>query len=192
MPLPSVTMLWHAFIKFAYACSPAKPEDLVRLTTTHPLHLIISMLPHAFVTTTHPLLYSSLYCKTPCATVHTACSLAKPEDLVRLTTTLSQLAADLEEHASHLGGRQGEALAAAAAARGAGYAAWRAYYQGHVALAAAAGGGGRWAEAAGLFRRAGERAAAAREATEVREHGNMQRLDCGTLWKSLQEGSGGA
>jgi hypothetical protein len=88
---------------------------------------------------------------------------------VRLTTTLTQLAADLEEHANHLGGRQGEALAAAAAARGAGYAAWRAYYQGHVALAAAAGGG-RWAEAAGLFRRAGERAAAAQEATEVRQH----------------------
>jgi hypothetical protein len=89
---------------------------------------------------------------------------------VRLTTTLAQLAADLEEHAGHLGGRQGEALAAAAAARGAGYAAWRAYYQGHVALAAAAGGGaggGRWSEAAGLFRRAGERAAAAQEATEV-------------------------
>uniref|UniRef100_A0A383WP02 Signal recognition particle subunit SRP68 n=1 Tax=Tetradesmus obliquus TaxID=3088 RepID=A0A383WP02_TETOB len=91
---------------------------------------------------------------------------AKPEDLVRLTTTLAQLAADLEEHASHLGGRQGEALAAAAAARGGGYAAWRAYYQGHVALAAAAAGGGRYAEAAGLFRRAGERAAAAQEATE--------------------------
>jgi hypothetical protein len=97
------------------------------------------------------------------------CSPAKPEDLVRLITNLAQLAADLEEHASHLGGRQGEALAAAAAARGAGYAAWRAYYQGHVALAAAGGGGGgRWAEAAGLFRRAAERAAAAQEATEVR------------------------
>ncbi|WIA32643.1 hypothetical protein OEZ86_003445 [Tetradesmus obliquus] len=108
---------------------------------------------------------------------------AKPEDLVRLTTTLAQLAADLEEHASHLGGRQGEALAAAAAARGGGYAAWRAYYQGHVALAAAAAGGGRYAEAAGLFRRAGERAAAAQEATEVRRRVEMQWL--GDLRRSV-------
>eukprot|EP00879_Flechtneria_rotunda_P020354 GHRR01021405.1.p1 GENE.GHRR01021405.1~~GHRR01021405.1.p1 ORF type:complete len:546 (+),score=261.79 GHRR01021405.1:1195-2832(+) len=104
---------------------------------------------------------------------------AKPEDLVRLYSNLTQLASELEELADHLGGRAGEALAAAAAAREAGYAAWRSYYMGHAALVAAAatavaavsggsgGAGSRWREAAGLFKRAGERAADAARKIKV-------------------------
>lgn len=88
---------------------------------------------------------------------------------MRLTTTLTQLATELEELASHMGGRQGEVLAAAAAARGAGDAAWRTYYMGHAALTAAAGSGGgdRLSEAAGLFRRAEQRASQAIKAVQV-------------------------
>lgn len=68
-----------------------------------------------------------------------------------------------------MGGRQGEALAAAAAARGAGYNAWRTYYMGHAALAAAGGSNGadRLAEAAALFRRAGQKASQAIELVQV-------------------------
>ncbi|KAF8071382.1 SRP68 [Scenedesmus sp. PABB004] len=99
---------------------------------------------------------------------------AKPEDLVRLNTNLCQLAGELEEFASHLGGRQGEALAAAAAARGAAYGAARCYYIGHAALAS----GERWAEAGGMLRRAGERAAAARAAIEELPAGEVSARAC--------------
>lgn len=88
---------------------------------------------------------------------------AKPEDLVRLYTTLSQHAHELEEHSSNVGGRAGEALASVAATRSAAYAAWRSYYAAHAALAA---GDERLAEAAGLFSRAKQRAAEAEEAIE--------------------------
>lgn len=62
----------------------------------------------------------------------------------------------------------GEALASVAAARGAAYTAWRTYYAAHAALAA---GDERLAEAAGLFGRAQQRAAAAVEGIQVREGG---------------------
>ena len=59
---------------------------------------------------------------------------------------------DLGELASTLGGRAGEALADVAAARQAAAAAGRCYWVAHTYLA-----GDKWAEAAALFGRAGER-----------------------------------
>ncbi|KXZ48170.1 hypothetical protein GPECTOR_30g266 [Gonium pectorale] len=97
---------------------------------------------------------------------------ARPEEVVRLLDSLSRGLEELADLGARLGGRAGEELHDAAAARIAAARAERTYHVAHTLLAAAAsdgkeasasssGGGGKALEAWALFTRAQERATAA-------------------------------